>query len=206
MADGKEMEDYDSPEWKGGKSNIICAVRVRPVSENERKKREEEVVSVFNQTNIVVKDPGHMATNQMRQKRLRERKYAFDSAFAPGVGTDVVYKATVRHLIDGVLQGYNATCFAYGATGSGKTFTMLGTPNSPGMFLGFCMRRLWGCSVLCILAALVIPQGWHSSMTLHWHASPWPCAGPPALACVCVVPTTVSPLSLACRCHGAYPC
>ena len=34
------------------------------------------------------------------------------------------------------LQGYNATVFAYGATGSGKTHTMVGQPNNPG-----CMAR-----------------------------------------------------------------
>lgn len=34
------------------------------------------------------------------------------------------------------MNGYNATVFAYGATGSGKTFTMLGTESHPGiMFL-----------------------------------------------------------------------
>lgn len=33
-------------------------------------------------------------------------------------------------------QGFNATVFAYGATGSGKTYTMVGQPNNPG-----CMAR-----------------------------------------------------------------
>ncbi len=35
--------------------------------------------------------------------------------------------------MEGVLNGYNATVFAYGATGSGKTFTMLGSETSPGL-------------------------------------------------------------------------
>ena len=38
--------------------------------------------------------------------------------------------------IVGYLQGFNATVFAYGATGSGKTYTMVGQPNNPG-----CMAR-----------------------------------------------------------------
>ena len=38
--------------------------------------------------------------------------------------------------IVGCFQGYNATVFAYGATGSGKTYTMVGQPNNPG-----CMAR-----------------------------------------------------------------
>jgi kinesin family protein 18/19 len=32
-----------------------------------------------------------------------------------------------------VMQGYNATVFAYGPTGSGKTHTMLGTSEVPGI-------------------------------------------------------------------------
>ncbi|NXC41315.1 KI18B protein, partial [Penelope pileata] len=34
---------------------------------------------------------------------------------------------------DGVLSGYNCSVFAYGATGAGKTYTMLGSEESPGI-------------------------------------------------------------------------
>ena len=47
-----------------------------------------------------------------------------------------VYGRTTKPLVENVLQGYNATVFAYGATGSGKTYTMVGQPNQPG-----CMAR-----------------------------------------------------------------
>ena len=41
-----------------------------------------------------------------------------------------------------MIDGYNATIFAYGATGAGKTYTMMGTSQSPGlMFLS--MRELF---------------------------------------------------------------
>lgn len=33
------------------------------------------------------------------------------------------------------MQGYNASVFAYGATGAGKTFTMLGTEDHPGIMM-----------------------------------------------------------------------
>lgn len=36
-------------------------------------------------------------------------------------------------VIQSVLKGYNATIFAYGNTGAGKTFTMEGTPTKPGI-------------------------------------------------------------------------
>lgn len=38
----------------------------------------------------------------------------------------MVYKATTAPLVQDVIKGYNAAVFAYGATGSGKTHTMLG--------------------------------------------------------------------------------
>ena len=34
-----------------------------------------------------------------------------------------------------VLEGYNASVFAYGATGAGKTHTMCGSPTEPGVMV-----------------------------------------------------------------------
>lgn len=36
-------------------------------------------------------------------------------------------------MVDGALQGLHGTIFAYGATGSGKTFAMLGSHDDPGI-------------------------------------------------------------------------
>jgi len=41
-----------------------------------------------------------------------------------------VYDECCRPLVDQVLQGYNGTVMAYGQTGAGKTFTMIGGQNS----------------------------------------------------------------------------
>ena len=35
--------------------------------------------------------------------------------------------------MEGLYEGYNATVFAYGATGAGKTYTMLGSEGNPGV-------------------------------------------------------------------------
>jgi kinesin family protein 18/19 len=37
--------------------------------------------------------------------------------------------------VEGVLQGRNGTVFCYGATGAGKTYTMLGTIENPGVMV-----------------------------------------------------------------------
>lgn len=38
-----------------------------------------------------------------------------------------------RPITRAALQGYNGTVFMYGQTTSGKTYTMLGTPETPGI-------------------------------------------------------------------------
>jgi Kinesin motor domain len=46
-----------------------------------------------------------------------------------------VYDATTRALVQKVVQGGNATVLAYGATGAGKTYTMVGTAEEPGVMV-----------------------------------------------------------------------
>ena len=54
------------------------------------------------------------------------RRYAFDGAFWPEATQCDVFRAVAQPLVDDVLAGWNATCLAYGQTGTGKTHTMLG--------------------------------------------------------------------------------
>ena len=53
--------------------------------------------------------------------------YTFDHCFNADATQEQIYEATVRPSVEAVLQGYNATVFAYGQTGTGKTFTMQGS-------------------------------------------------------------------------------
>jgi len=116
-------------------SNILVVVRCRPMSENEKRAKEEDVVSVIDGQQMIIHDPGHTAVNDMRKARVRDRHFAFDHAFGQTTPSDKVYNSTTRFLVDGVVAGFNATVFAYGATGSGKTYTMLGAPQTPGLMV-----------------------------------------------------------------------
>ena len=44
-----------------------------------------------------------------------------------------MFKNTTKFLCDGLLNGFNSTVFAYGQTGAGKTHTMLGSEQNPGI-------------------------------------------------------------------------
>ena len=57
------------------------------------------------------------------KNRTKEKQYAFDYAFDRESGQVEIFQKTSKFLIEGVLNAYNATVFAYGATGAGKTYT-----------------------------------------------------------------------------------
>lgn len=65
--------------------------------------------------------------------RIREQRFIFDRVFDENSTQYDVYSQSARPLLDNVLDGYNATVFAYGATGCGKTHTISGNPQDPGL-------------------------------------------------------------------------
>ncbi|CAI4061492.1 hypothetical protein SKDZ_07G0510 [Saccharomyces kudriavzevii ZP591] len=76
------------------------------------------------------------ATNKFSSQRRRhggEIKFVFDKLFDENSSQARVYKETTSPLLDSVLDGFNSTVFAYGATGCGKTYTVSGTPSQPGI-------------------------------------------------------------------------
>ncbi|XP_031825671.1 kinesin-like protein 31E isoform X2 [Nomia melanderi] len=53
-----------------------------------------------------------------------DKAFTYDYVFDTGIGQSTIYETCVGHLVEGALDGYNATVLAYGQTGSGKTYTM----------------------------------------------------------------------------------
>lgn len=60
----------------------------------------------------------------MGGKRTKDQPFTFDRVFDDNTTQAEVYEATTKNLLDSVFDGYNATVFAYGATGCGKTHTI----------------------------------------------------------------------------------
>lgn len=63
------------------------------------------------------------------------RTYPFDLVFGPEADQAMIYHDVVSPMLDEVLMGYNCTLFAYGQTGTGKTYVTppnsLSYPNQP---------------------------------------------------------------------------
>ncbi|GAB2293750.1 hypothetical protein Dimus_027963 [Dionaea muscipula] len=59
--------------------------------------------------------------------------YTFDHVFDQTCSNARVYELLTKDIINAAVEGFNGTVFAYGQTSSGKTFTMNGSENEPGI-------------------------------------------------------------------------
>ncbi|CAD8089029.1 unnamed protein product [Paramecium primaurelia] len=121
-------------ELKNGSSNILVAIRVRPLNQKERSVSEFETIRILDGKMIVLMDPESEREDELlRKNRLKETNFAFDFVFDQWAPQQKIYENTTEFLLEGVLEGFNTTVFCYGATGSGKTFTMIGTQQDVGL-------------------------------------------------------------------------
>ncbi|KAK2080135.1 hypothetical protein QBZ16_002531 [Prototheca wickerhamii] len=104
--------------------NISVHVRVRPLSESERE-RGSSAWRVEGNSLAQAETSG--------DSRVIDTAYTLDTVFGPDTSTKEVYLATTQSIIHQVVQGFNGTVFAYGQTSSGKTHTMRGVPEHPGI-------------------------------------------------------------------------
>jgi kinesin family protein 18/19 len=107
-----EMNDHMKAMW-AGQSNVLVAVRVRPLMKHDQVKK--SCIRVLDSKVVVVLDPAaNDKQDVLRVNRNREKQYAFDFVFDPASTQENLYNNTTKFLIHGVLDGYNATVFAYG--------------------------------------------------------------------------------------------
>lgn len=105
--------------------NVRVVVRTRPMDKNELSAGALSAISVdkINRA-ITVMKPNATANEP-------PKTYYFDNVFDGGSNQMDLYVDTARPIVDKVLEGYNGTILAYGQTGTGKTYTMSGNPDSP---------------------------------------------------------------------------
>uniref|UniRef100_A0A8C2YX28 Kinesin-like protein n=1 Tax=Cyclopterus lumpus TaxID=8103 RepID=A0A8C2YX28_CYCLU len=122
-------------------SHVKVVVRVRPISEREKRENCRNVVQVVD-NHMLIFDPKEEDTscfgsrrirNNINKKANKDLKFVFDHVFGENSTQDDIFESTTKGVLDGVMNGFNSTVFAYGATGAGKTHTMLGSQNEPGV-------------------------------------------------------------------------
>ncbi|KAK9691027.1 hypothetical protein RND81_09G171400 [Saponaria officinalis] len=100
--------------------SISVTVRFRPLNDREFQRGDE--VSWYPDGDTMVRCEYNPAT-----------AYGFDKVFGPAAATEEVYDVAARPVVKAAMDGVNGTVFAYGVTSSGKTHTMHGDQNCPGI-------------------------------------------------------------------------
>ncbi|CAA0823153.1 P-loop containing nucleoside triphosphate hydrolases superfamily protein [Striga hermonthica] len=99
--------------------NVQVIVRCRPLSEDEARLRTPVVISCNESRREVC------AVQNIANKQI-DRTFLFDKVFGPSSQQKDLYDQAICPIVFEVLEGYNCTIFAYGQTGTGKTYTMEG--------------------------------------------------------------------------------
>ncbi|XP_053113451.1 centromere-associated protein E isoform X2 [Hemicordylus capensis] len=99
---------------------VTVCVRVRPLIARENADNDKGTISWRSENCNISQVDG-------------TKSFTFDRVFHSEDSTAEVYKGVAGPIINSAVQGYNGTIFAYGQTASGKTYTMLGTKDSPGI-------------------------------------------------------------------------
>ncbi|CAL2269188.1 unnamed protein product [Prunus armeniaca] len=105
------------------KGNIRVFCRCRPLNPNEISTGSSSVIefesSLDNELQVICSDSS-------------KKQFKFDHVFRPEDNQEAVFAQT-KPIVTSVLDGFNVCIFAYGQTGTGKTFTMEGTPENRGV-------------------------------------------------------------------------
>ena len=141
------------------KENTNCirvCVRVRPLLEHEdvefwQTDKDNNIIytdKYYSDQNEIINE-SYALTNNISNKSLSytrkdvkkllidciyaRQKFSFDRVYSIDCDSQLIYKEMCKDVVSSALEGYNGSIFMYGQTTSGKTFTMLGSPNNPGI-------------------------------------------------------------------------
>jgi len=98
---------------------VKVIVRKRPMNQREKDLKTKDVVAVFERE-------GRVELTDPAEPKKAAKAFTFDGAFGDKSNTGAIYSRLCFPMVEAVLDGFNATFFAYGQTGCGKSFTMGG--------------------------------------------------------------------------------
>ncbi|EZF24186.1 hypothetical protein H112_03262 [Trichophyton rubrum D6] len=116
---GNKRKERDFEQNVPGDTNIRVIVRCRGRSDREIKENSGVVISTEGVKGTTVEV-------SMGPNALGNKEYQFDKVFSPAADQAIIFEDVVTPILNEMLSGYNCTIFAYGQTGTGKTYTMSG--------------------------------------------------------------------------------
>ncbi|AEO69948.1 uncharacterized protein THITE_2120711 [Thermothielavioides terrestris NRRL 8126] len=113
----RKERDFDPDDGEATNINVVVRCRGR----NEREVKENSAVVVRTEAT-----KGKLVDLSMGPNAVSNKTYTFDHVFSQAADQSMIFEDVVRPVLDEMLAGYNCTIFAYGQTGTGKTYTMSG--------------------------------------------------------------------------------
>ncbi|KAK7880603.1 hypothetical protein WMY93_032754 [Mugilogobius chulae] len=104
---------------------VYC--RVRPLGAEDQ----ECCIEVISSSTIQLHAPEGFKVN--RNGEYKETQYSFKKVFGVSVSQKELFECVAKPLVEDLISGKNGLLFTYGVTGSGKTFTMTGSPGLGGL-------------------------------------------------------------------------
>ena len=97
---------------------VKVVVRCRPLSTKEINEQNECITEVDMKAHTIA------VCNPANVKEVKN--FTFDYTYGWKATQEQIFNETAKPILESVMQGYNGTIFAYGQTGTGKTYTMEG--------------------------------------------------------------------------------
>uniref|UniRef100_A0A674MEZ0 Kinesin-like protein n=1 Tax=Takifugu rubripes TaxID=31033 RepID=A0A674MEZ0_TAKRU len=104
---------------------VYC--RIRPLGAED----EECCVEMISSSTIQLHAPDGLKAN--RNGEYKETQYTFKKVFGINTSQRELFEDVAKPLVEDLIQCKNGLLFTYGVTGSGKTFTMTGSPGEGGL-------------------------------------------------------------------------
>ncbi|KAK2976567.1 hypothetical protein RJ640_024188, partial [Escallonia rubra] len=118
-------------DWNSGRLdrdrevNVQVLLRCRPSSDDEQRLNVPKVITCNEQKREVT------VSQNLANKQV-DKVFTFDKVFGPKAQQRSIYDQAISPIVNEVLEGFNCTVFAYGQTGTGKTYTMEGGMRNKG--------------------------------------------------------------------------
>ena len=110
----------------GSETNIQVILRCRGRSNREMEANSPSIVTIENaKTKELTIETSAPVSSLGMVARPPTRTYPFDLVFGPDATQSMIYHDVVGPMLNEVVMGYNCTLFAYGQTGTGKTWVIL---------------------------------------------------------------------------------
>jgi hypothetical protein len=135
------MDDHSS----GHGEPVKVFVRIRPECNNGSNNNSTNVsantsfvgmtfksATLIDEKTIRLSPPEGLHGSRRPVADIDDKTHVYDQVFDETSTQEQVYRH-VSPLVQATIRGYNTTAFAYGSTGSGKSFTMTGNSHSPGI-------------------------------------------------------------------------